>query len=261
MRLQTLMYEKADGVGTLTLSRPEKLNAMNLEMLEEMWSLLQEIAVDEDVRVILLTGAGRYFSAGADLDILSTLDTANFRARQNKYWNRVFNELEDMQKLTIAALNGPAIGAGVELALCCDLRYAVENATLRLPQVNFGLVPDAGATVRLPLLIGPAKAKELILTGDGLHAQEAAGLGLLNRIFPQEEFGEGVREIARKMAQKPPLALGIGKQLVNRAFRNAVTRTGLEEVIDAQLFLITTSDYREGVEAFFEKRQPVFRGR
>jgi len=261
MQFQTLLYEKADGVGKVMLNRPEKLNAINLEMLEEMGAFLQEIMVDEEVSVILLTGQGRYFSAGADLEILSKLEPASFRLNQDRYWNRVFCELEEIQKLTIAALNGPAIGGGVELALCCDLRYAVEEATLRFPQIDFGLVPDAGATVRLPVLVGPARAKEIILSGEPLSAREAAGLGLVNRVFPQEEFSREVGEIAGKMAKKPPLALGVGKQLINREIRKADTRAGLEEVTDAQSFLITTEDYREGVRSFFEKRSPVFRGR
>jgi len=261
MDFQTLLYEKADGVGRVTLNRPEKLNAINYEMLEEMGALLQEIMDDEDVRVILLTGQGRYFAAGADIDILSKLEPASFRLNQTRYWNRVFCEWEDMKKPTIAALNGPAIGGGVELALCCDLRYAAEEATLRLPQIDFGLVPDAGATLRLPSLVGPATAKELILTGDPMSAREAVRLGLVNRVFPQEGFLREVGRIAGKMARKPPLALGVGKQLINKGIRKADIKAGLEEVTDAQSFLITTEDYREGVRSFFEKREPVFRGK
>ena len=142
-----------------------------------------------------------------------------------------------------------------------DLRYAVEGTTLRFPQIDFGLVPDAGATVGLHLLIGPARAKEIILSGEPVSAQEAANLGLVNRVFPQEEFSREVMEIARKMAKKPPLALGIGKQLINRGIPKRDTRAGLDEVTDAQSFLITTEDYREGVNAFLDKREPVFRGR
>jgi len=261
MGFKTILYDKADGVGTITLNRPEKLNAINFEMLEEMWSVLQEVVVDQEVRVVLLTGEGRYFAAGADLEILAALEPESLRAELTRYWNPVFSEFENMQKLTIAGLNGPAVGAGVELALCCDLRYAGEAATLRLPQINFGVLPDAGATVRLPMLVGPAKAKELILTGDTLSARDAAGMGLVNRVFPQEAIAEEVRMVARKMAQKPPLALGVGKQLVNRAFRSADTRAGLEAVKNAQCALIRTEDYREGVRAFLEKREPVFNGR
>jgi enoyl-CoA hydratase/carnithine racemase len=261
MPYQTLLYEKGDGVGTITLDRPEKLNAINFEMLEEMGLLLEEILVDEEVRVVLLTGRGRYFSAGADLEILSKLEPASFRLNQTRYWDRIFCGIEDMQKPAIAALNGPALGGGAELALCCDLRYAAEEASLRFPQIDFGLVPDAGATVRLPLLVGPARAKEIIFSGETLRAEEAAGLGLVNRVLPQETFLREVVEITKKMAKKPPLALGVAKQRINRGIRKADIRAGLEEVTEAQSFLITTEDYREGVSAFFEKRQPVFRGR
>jgi enoyl-CoA hydratase/carnithine racemase len=261
MGFKTILYHKADGVGTITLNRPEKLNAINFEMLEEMWSALQEIVVDQEVRVVLLTGEGRYFAAGADLEILAALEPESLWEELTRYWNPVFSEFENMQKPTIVGLNGPVVGAGVELALCCDLRYAGEKATFRLPQINFGVLPDAGATVRLPMLVGPARAKELILTGETVSAQEAAGIGLVNRVFPQEALAEEVRGIARKMAQKPPLALGVGKELVNRAFRSGDTRAGLEEAKNAQCSLIKTDDYREGVKAFLEKREPVFHGR
>lgn len=261
MHLKTLLYEKADAIGTVRLNRPEKLNAMNFEMLEEMSSLLEDIKVDEEVRVILLTGEGRYFTAGADLEILSTLEPEGLREQLARYWNPVFNEIENLKKPTIAAVNGPAVGAGVELVLCCDLRYASENANFRLPQIDFGILPDAGATVRLPMVVGLAKAKEWILTGDVLSAGEATEAGLLNAVFQNEMFDQEVRRIAVRVARKSPLALGMGKELVNRAFRKRDIRAGLEEVMDAQCSLIETDDYQEGVRAFFEKREPVFRGK
>lgn len=261
MELQNIVYEKSEGVGNITLNRPGKLNAITFEMLDDLWALLQEIMADEEVHVILLKGEGRYFCAGADLGILGTLTPETFRIRQRKYWNRVFNEFEDIQKLTIAALNGPALGGGVELALCCDMRYAVEDATFALPEINFGILPDSGGTIRLPGLIGLARAKEFILTGDPIPAEKAAEWGLLNGIFPRETFDEEVRKIAVKMAHKAPLAVGMGKQLINRSFQQRDIKTGLEEAMDVQSILICTEDYREAVKAREEKRPPVFRGK
>jgi enoyl-CoA hydratase/carnithine racemase len=261
MELQNIAYEKSEGVGTITLNRPAKLNAINFEMLDELWALLQHIMVDDDVHVILLKGEGRYFSAGADLAILGTLKPETFRIRQRKYWNRVFNELEEIQKLTIAALNGPALGGGVELALCCDMRYAVDDATLALPEINFGIVPDSGGTVRLPWLIGLPRAKEFILTGEPISTTKAEEWGLLNGVFPQRSFGEEVRRIAVKMAQKAPIAVGLGKQLINRSSQQRDIKTGLEEAMDVQSILICTEDYAEAVRARQEKRPPTYRGR
>ncbi len=259
--MENIVYEKSEGVGTITLNRPGKLNAITFEMLDDLWALLQKILVDDEVHVILLKGEGRYFCAGADLGILGTMTPETFRIRQRKYWNRVFNEFEDIQKLTIAALNGPALGGGVELALCCDMRYAVDDATFALPEINFGIIPDTGGTVRLPWLIGLARAKEFILTGDPISATSAVEWGLLNGIFPRETFDEGVRRIAVKMAGKAPLAVGMGKQLVNRSFQQRDIKTGLEEAMDVQSILIGTGDYREAVKAQGEKRPPVFRGK
>lgn len=261
MELQDIVYEKSEGVGTITLNRPGKLNAINFEMLDELWALFQEIVVDDAVHVIVVKGEGRYFCAGADLDIVGTITPETFRVRQRKYWNRVFSEFEDIQKLTIAALNGPALGGGVELALCCDMRYAVDDVTLALPEIDFGILPDSGGTVRLPWLIGLARAKEFILSGDPIPAKKAAEWGLLNGIFPRETFDEEVRKIAVKMARKAPIALGLGKQLINRSFQQRDIKAGLEAAMDVQSILICTEDYREAVKAHGEKRPPAFRGK
>ncbi len=258
---RNIVYEKSDGVGAITLNRPAKLNAITFEMLDELWALLEDIMADDDVRVVMLRGEGRYFSAGADLGIVASMTPETFRWRQRRYWNRVFGEFEDIQKLTIAALNGPALGGGLELALCCDLRYSVDDAHFSLPEIDFGILPDSGGTVRLPWLIGLARAKEFILSGDRMSARRAEELGLVNAVFPREAFEEEVRKIAVRFAQKAPLALGIGKQLINRSFQQRDVRAGLEEVADVQSILIRTEDYGEAVRAFNEKRPPVFRGK
>ncbi|MBE0480800.1 MAG: enoyl-CoA hydratase/isomerase family protein [Dehalococcoidia bacterium] len=259
--MEYVIYEKSEGVGAITINRPAKLNAITFEMLDEMWEVLQDIQGDRDVNVVLLAGAGRYFSAGADLSIVGSITPETFRLRQGRYWNRVFSEFEEMGKLTIAALNGPALGGGLELALCCDLRYASEDATFSLPEINFGIVPDSGATVRLPWLIGVARAKELILSGDTITAKQAEDYGLVNRVFPRDSFAEEVRRVAVKMASRAPLALGMGKKLIHRSFQQADSRFGLEQAMDVQSALILTEDYREAIDAYREKRPPRFKGR
>jgi enoyl-CoA hydratase/carnithine racemase len=257
----TVLYEKSDGVGTISLNRPEKLNAINWDMLDDLSAVLKDILVDDEVSVVVLRGEGRYFCSGADLEIVGTLEPATFRSRQRLYWNRVFGQLEDIEKLTICALNGPAIGGGVELALCCDLRYAAENAHFSLPQLRYGIVPDAGATIRLPSLIGAARAKELIIGGESVDARRAEGLGLVNAVLPQDTFDEEVRKIALGFAGKAPLAVGMVKLLINRSAQHNDVRRGLEEAMDVQSYLITTEDYEEAVSAFKEKRPPKFKRR
>jgi enoyl-CoA hydratase len=261
MESRSAVLEKSGGVGVITLNRPAKLNAISFEMLDVLFELLQDVAADDAVRVVLVTGEGRYFSAGADLEIVATLTPATFRTRQREYWNRVFGELADIAKPTIAALNGPALGGGLELALCCDLRYAVDDATFALPEINFGILPDSGGTVRLPLLIGPARAKELILSGDSITARRAEEVGLVNGVFTRDTFDVEVREIAGKMARKAPLALGLGKQLIDRSIQHRDVMTGLEDVMEAQSTLIESEDYQEALRAFREKRPPEFHGR
>lgn len=264
MQLRNILYDKSDGVGTITLNRPAKLNALNYDTLDELWALFQDIIADEDVRVIVLTAAGKYFSAGADVEILTTLATsplATVRRQIRTSWQRVFNEFEDIQKPTIAALNGPAIGGGLELALSCDLRYSVDDATFSLPEVDFGVIPEAGGISRLPWLVGLAKAKELILIGDSISAKKAEELGLVNKIFPHDTFYDEVCKIAFKMAKKPPLAVGMGKQLINRSFQSRDVKFSLEEAVDVQSILIRTEDHQEAVRALKEKRAPIFCGR
>lgn len=254
MDFKNIILKKANGVAEVILNRPDKLNALNFDMLDEIWSALQDILHDNEVNVILLSGAGRYFSSGADLEILSSLSSATFHLHQHKYWNRVFCELENIHKLTIAAINGPAIGGGVELSLCCDLRYSADSAEFRMPQIDFGILPDAGATIRLPRLIGLAPAKEFILSGRKMNAEEALQKGLLNGVFPDELFENEIKKIATAMAEKPGKALSMGKKLINRGFQQSDVKTGLEEITDIQSMLISTDDFRNRINKFMKKR-------
>jgi enoyl-CoA hydratase len=256
MAFEHISYEKDGGVGTIRLERPQKMNAIHFALLAELGALLEEIRNDTHVKVVLVTGAGKCFCAGADLEILSSLSPQTFRPNQDKYWNRVFCELEDLPKPTIAAINGPAIGGGLELALCCDLRYTVDDATFLLPQINFGLIPDVGATIRLPRLIGLSKAKEFILSGDPMTAHEAKACGLVDRVFSRETYAEAVKKMAGKLSQKSLPALAMGKQLINRAARHNDVRLGLADVTDGQMVLLSSEEYQKGMDAFIKKNWP-----
>jgi enoyl-CoA hydratase/carnithine racemase len=260
MDLTTLLIEKADGVAKIIFNRPAKLNAINFVMIDELWNLLHEVRDDDEIRVVVFTGAGKYFSSGADLDILSTLTPKSFRKMQHQYWNKLYNFIESFDKLTIAAVNGPVIGGGVELILCCDIRYAVDDATFLLPQINYGIIPDAGGTIRLPLLIGLSRAKELILSGEPIGANQAEAYGLVNHVYQTAGFNEKVHQAALKFAKKPPLAMQWGKHVINKGFYHRNIQIGLQDAMDAQTDLIKTSDYHEGIAAFREKRKPVFKG-
>jgi enoyl-CoA hydratase/carnithine racemase len=260
---QYLKLDQADAVLTLTLNRPDRLNAWHREMIGELRALADELTQAVDVRVLVITGAGRAFSAGEDvggMQALAEVETRVYRALARQI-HSVFDALEELELPVVAAINGVAAGGGLELALACDIRIASAAARLGLPENNLGLIPGSGGISRLVKLVGLARAKEIVLLrGDMFTAQEALDLGLVHRVVPAEQFAADVQAVATRLAGKAPLALGLAKLALNRA-ANMGWGEGREIERLAQSVLLPTQDHLEGVAAFREKRPPRWQGR
>jgi enoyl-CoA hydratase len=255
---QTLIYEKKDQIGILTINRPQKLNAISNELTAELKRFLDEVEGDEDLRVLIVTGAGdKAFVAGADINELVERDARSGR-RISRERQDIFSRIENLQVPVIAAVNGYALGGGLELALACSIRICSEQAQFGAPEVKLGIIPGDGGTQRLPRLVGPGRAMEMILTGDFIDAQEAYRIGLVNKVVPAAKLMEKALELARRIAARPPLAVRYAKDAVNRSQDN-LTGYALESYLHA--LACTTQDKKEGVAAFLAKREAKFEGK
>jgi 2-(1,2-epoxy-1,2-dihydrophenyl)acetyl-CoA isomerase len=259
----TVLVDLVDGVSTVTLNRPDKLNAFTDEMLHALLEALRRAERSAETRCVVITGAGRAFSAGQDLGAVrerAGSGPPDFRGHLEHTYNRVIRSLRGVEKPVVAAVNGVAAGAGASIALACDLRIAAESATLIQSFIGVGLVPDSGATWVLPRTVGLARAFELAITAERLSAADALACGLVNRVVPDDEFGDAVREYASRLAAAPTKAIGLTKRAMNRAMTST-----LDEALDYEARLQDiagrTRDHAEGVSAFLEKRPPSFEGR
>jgi enoyl-CoA hydratase/carnithine racemase len=262
MEFEHLLYQLSDeGIATVTLNRPEARNAINMAMRHDLKVLGELIMTDPAVKVIIFTGAGEQaFSAGGDIGHFEReWLTPEFRVHGHLLTD-FFNLLETVEKPVIAAINGVATGAGLQLAMACDLRLASESARFGFRENFLNLIPGHGGTVRLVRLVGLAKAKELIFMGDFISAQEAQGLGLVNRVVQGESLLAETQALAQKLRQRAPEALGLAKRLLLAATETDKTTALLLESL-AQSSLIKTEDHQEGLRAFREKRPPKFEGR
>lgn len=259
MDYQTILYTKADGVATITLNRPRQLNALNEQMISEILDAVKKAADDEEVRVLILAGAGRAFCFGADISAFQQKESFFTPLAVNLLpkAQEIIRTLVGMNKPTIAALNGFATGLGLDLALACDLRIAAERAKLGEAFITMGLVPDGGGTFFLPRLIGLAKAAELIFTGEAISSSEAERLGLINRVVPGPDLEKNVWELALKLAQSPSPALGLAKRLLWKNLQTNIDEALFSEA-ESQKICLQSDDHREAVQAYLERREPVF---
>jgi 2-(1,2-epoxy-1,2-dihydrophenyl)acetyl-CoA isomerase len=262
MEYKTILYKVDDGIATITMNRPENLNAINLEMLGELLRALLGCTQDPSVRVILLTGSGRAFSSGGDINIMQqSLDEGRDVYQFMKDWiNRVHlleMQIRTIPKPVLAVINGVASGQGFNLALACDIRLAAESAKFNQSFVKLGLTSQG--TYFLPRMVGVSKATELCFTGDIIDAQEAARLGIVNRVVPDDSLEQAALEFARRLGRGPTEALGRIKLLINSSYM-----TPLDAHMQQECKLIAetakSEDFQEGVRAFLEKRDPSFRG-
>ena len=256
----TLIYEKKDTIGILTINRPEKMNALSTELTNELQQVLVEIEEDKDLRVLVITGAGeKAFVAGADINELVDRDALIGR-RVSRFRQELFSRIENLPIPVIAAVNGYALGGGLELALACNIRLSTENAKFGAPEVKLGIIPGDGGTQRLPRLVGLGRAMEMVITGDFVDAQEAHRIGLVNKVVPDEELMEATLALAQKIASRPPLAVKYAKEAVNRSQEgDTVSGYAIESYLHA--LACTTEDKKEGVAAFLEKRKGEFKGK
>jgi 2-(1,2-epoxy-1,2-dihydrophenyl)acetyl-CoA isomerase len=259
---ETVLYEKEGGVANIALNRPEKLNAFDGTLHDELYTALGEAAEDEEIRCIVVQGEGRGFSAGADL--AQVVKEAHGEPDLGEYLRSTYSQLVKrmvgIEKPVIAVLHGPVYGAGVGLALACDLRVAAENTKFSVAFVKIGLMPDAGVTFFLPRVVGLGRAMEMSMLGDAVDAEEAYRIGLVNKVVADDSLSEEARILAEHLAARPTGALGRIKHALYASFETDL-ETALEGEAEGQTFCGFTQDHKEGVTAFFEKREAHFTGR
>lgn len=260
MAWKFLLVETAERVATVTISRPDALNALNLEVLTELKEAFFALKGDDGVKVVVLTGAGeKAFVAGADVAAMARLSTLEARPFILA-GHQAFEVIASFPKPVIAAVNGFALGGGLELALACDYIYASAKAKFGLPEVTLGIIPGWGGTQRLPALVGANRARELIYSGKIIDAAEALGMGLVNQVFPAEGFLDAVRQEALGIAQKSVVALNMAKTAVN-AFVNNSSQPGMAVEIQSVSICFASEDQKEGMAAFLAKRKADFKDR
>jgi 2-(1,2-epoxy-1,2-dihydrophenyl)acetyl-CoA isomerase len=255
---QFINLDQSDGILTAALNRP-KANAFDGTMIEELISVLKTAQKDDSVRCLVLTGTGRFFSAGQDVTDFNR-DEVSFREHLHRTYNRVITKMNGLEKPIVGAINGPAVGAGLGVALATDMRVAAESASFIYGFVGIGLSADSGTSLAMPLLIGLARSVEMAFTNRVVTAQEALDWGLVNQVVPDDQLGEAAGELAAKLAKGPTRAFGLSKRAIHRASLGFLSET-LEYEAELQEIAGRTEDHAEGLSAFLEKREPKFHGR
>lgn len=255
MAYENIILEKEDGIAVITFNRPEAMNALNIQTRAEFREAIADVAADEAIRVLILTGNGKAFVAGSDIKEFNK--TTPYAAHNIM---RLGEMVEKLEKPVIAAVNGFCLGGGCEIAMGCDIIIASDKAKFGQTEINIGIIPGGGGTQRLQRLIGACRAKELIFTGDIIRAEEADRIGLVNRVVPLEELMPTAKEMARKIATKSAAALKLAKTAINRGMQTDL-ESGLKYEYELYSLSLTLEDKVEGVNAFLEKRTPTFVGR
>ncbi|MED3661999.1 enoyl-CoA hydratase [Ureibacillus sp. FSL K6-8385] len=256
--MEFLNWKLEEGVAIVSINRPPA-NALAQKLIRELDELLTEIEQNNDVRVVLLHGEGRFFSAGADIKEFTSVSTQAEAVELSENGQTVFNRIESFPKPVIAAIHGAALGGGLELAMSCHIRYVAEDAKLGLPELNLGIIPGFGGTQRLPRYVGTAKAAEMIFTGEPISGKEAVEWGLANKAVPQEELLPQALELAKKIAKKSPVSLKAAIHALQYA--KASFEDGIKAEAEQFGIVFQSEDAKEGIQAFIEKRQPAFSGK
>lgn len=270
MSYQTIKINTREGVAVLTLNRPEVMNAWNPQMAEEASSAIQKMDSDDKVKVVVITGAGKAFSSGADVNRLREtasgkvpfLETTAGTVMAGR--TSLLTAVENIRKLSkpvIAAIHGVAAGAGLSVALACDIRLAAQDSRFTMAFVKRGLIPDLGGTYLLPRLVGPGMAAKLVFTGDVIDAPEAHRIGMVDELVAPSQVLSRARDLANRIAQNPPLAIRMAKKALYKGMNETDLRSQMDYEIFIQGGLMRTEDFHEGVTSFFEKREPNFKGR
>ncbi|MBE0415620.1 MAG: enoyl-CoA hydratase/isomerase family protein [Dehalococcoidia bacterium] len=266
MAFETIILEKKEHVATLTLNRPERRNAVNFQMMQELVAAIEDVAGDDDVRVLVITGAGRGFCSGADLTLMGggapeelTVEKIR-RASMFQLGQKIVLGLQRMEKPTIAMVNGACVGMGADFALACDMRTGAEYTRFICGFTRIGLFPGFGATWLYPRVMGLGKAFETLFTGDPIGAEEAEKIGILNKVFPADKLEEETMNLARRIAKGPPIAIGLMKSQVYKGLEMDL-EMALDNAATCEAITLMSQDHKEGVTAMLENREPSFQRR
>ena len=259
MELKYIVFKKRGGIGWIQFNRPERLNAINPEVLADLETAVVNCEEDDSIRVVVFMGSDKAFVAGADIEHMAKGDIKS-AYKLTDLTMRVQERIADLPKPTIAAISGYALGGGCELALCCDFRIAADNAVLGQPEITLGIIPGGGGTQRLPRLVGLGAATELIFTGEMIKADRAEQIGLVNKVVPLDQLEPEAEALASKLMERPALALRAAKTALRKGLSTSL-KEGLQIEQDLFSMLFGTEDQKEGMAAFLEKRKPIFKGK
>ncbi|WMJ78789.1 MULTISPECIES: enoyl-CoA hydratase-related protein [unclassified Sedimentibacter] len=257
MKIENLLVEKNEGVSTVRISSPKTMNALNSEMLAELEYIFNQLNEDDDTRVIVITGEGKAFVAGADIAYMSTMTPAQAK-KFSEDGSRLFRKIEVLSKVVIAAVNGYALGGGCELAMACDIRIASRKAKFGQPEVGLGIIPGFSGTQRLSRMVGMGRAKELIYAGEHIDAEEAYRIGLVNKVTEKDNLMEETYKLANKIKSNSGIAVKYAKESINRGVETDI-ETGIAYETNIFSLCFAADDREEGIAAFMEKRKPNFK--